>query len=93
MVSADPSLGCKDLFVHSTFSGRTVLSEGRYGDCSGPQAINLAPCSSPIRGCTSGGVMYLVFTGMPGESYRRRLGSLLLCLCDGFQAPIDSFAC
>ena len=24
--------------------------------------------------------MDLVFTGMPGESYRRRLGSLLLCL-------------
>ena len=31
-------------------------------------------------GCTSGGVyMYLVFTRMPGESYRRRLGSLLWC--------------
>ena len=25
--------------------------------------------------------MYLVFTGMPGESYGRRLRSLLLCLC------------
>ena len=25
--------------------------------------------------------MCLVFTRMPGESYRRRLGSLLLCLC------------
>ena len=26
--------------------------------------------------------MYLVFTRLPGESYRRRLRSLLLCLCD-----------
>ena len=26
--------------------------------------------------------MYLVQIRMPGESYRRRLGSLLLCLCD-----------
>ena len=28
--------------------------------------------------------MYLVFTRLPGESYRRPLGSLLLCLCDAF---------
>ena len=28
--------------------------------------------------------MYLVFTRMPGGSYRRRLGSLLLCLFDDF---------
>ena len=26
--------------------------------------------------------MYLVFTRMPGESYRGRLRSLLLCMCD-----------
>ena len=26
--------------------------------------------------------MYLVFTRMPGESYSRRLRSLLLCMCD-----------
>ena len=42
------SLGYEDLFVTSTFSGRTVLSEGRDGDSSGPQAIKLAPCSSLI---------------------------------------------
>ena len=30
--------------------------------------------------------MYLVFTRMPGESYRKRLRSLLLCLCDVFRA-------
>ena len=34
--------------------------------------------------------MYLVFTRMPGESYRRRLSSLLLYLCDVFQALINS---
>ena len=28
--------------------------------------------------------MYLVFTRMPGESYRRWLRFLLLCLCDIF---------
>ena len=36
--------------------------------------------------------MYPVFTRMPGESYRRRLGSLL-CLCDGFRAPVISLVC
>ena len=35
--------------------------------------------------------MYLVFTRMPGESYRRRrLGSLLLRLCDVLRALINS---
>ena len=34
--------------------------------------------------------MYLVFTRMPGESYRRRLGSLLLYLCCVFRALINS---
>ena len=29
-------------------------------------------------------VEYLVFTRVPGESYRRRLRSLLLCSCEGF---------
>ena len=37
--------------------------------------------------------MYLVFTRMPGESYRRRLWSLLLCLCDVFRALINSLVC
>ena len=35
----------------------------------------------------------LVFTRMPGESYRRWLGSLLLCLCDVFRALIKSLVC
>ena len=34
--------------------------------------------------------MYLVFTRMPGESYRRRLRSLLLCLCYVYGALIKS---
>ena len=33
--------------------------------------------------------MYLVFTRMPADSYRRRLRYLLLCLCDVFQALIN----
>ena len=37
--------------------------------------------------------MCLVFTRMPGESYRRRLTSLLLCLCDVFRALISSLVC
>ena len=37
--------------------------------------------------------VYLAFTRMPGKCYRRRLGSLLLRLCDGFRALINSLAC
>ena len=37
--------------------------------------------------------MSFVFTGMPGKSYRRRLRSLLLCLCDVFLAQINSIVC
>ena len=59
-----------------------------------------------IWGCTSGGVyipcvykfedlplvefMYLVFTRMPSEIYRRRLGSLVLYLCYVFRSLINS---
>ena len=35
-------------------------------------------------------LMHLVFTRLPGENYSRRLGSLLLCLCDVFLALIHS---
>ena len=38
-------------------------------------------------------VMYLAFTRMPGESYCRRLRSLLLCLCDVFRELINSLVC
>ena len=37
--------------------------------------------------------MYFVFTRVSSESYRRRLGSLLLCLCDIFRALINSLVC
>ena len=37
--------------------------------------------------------MYIVFTRMPGESYRRRLRSLLLYICDVFRALINSLVC
>ena len=37
--------------------------------------------------------IYLVFTRMPGESYRKQLLSLLFCLCDIFQALINSLVC
>ena len=37
--------------------------------------------------------MYLVFTRMPGESYRRRLRSLLLYLCYVFRVLINSLVC
>ena len=37
--------------------------------------------------------MYLVFTRMPGESYRRRLRSLLLYLCYVFRTLINSPVC
>ena len=37
--------------------------------------------------------MDLVFTCMPGESYRRRLRSLLLRLCCVFRGIINSLAC
>ena len=36
---------------------------------------------------------YLVFTRMPGESYGRRLRSLLLYLCYVFRALINSLVC
>ena len=37
--------------------------------------------------------MYPVFIRVPGESYRWRLGSLLLCLCDVFRVLINSLVC
>ena len=34
-----------------------------------------------------------IFTRMPGESYRQRLRSLLLCLFDVFRALVNSVVC
>ena len=36
---------------------------------------------------------FLVFTCMPGESYRKRPRSLLLCLCDILRLLINSLVC
>ena len=36
--------------------------------------------------------MHLVFTSMPGESYRRRLGSFLLYSCYVFRVLINSLS-
>ena len=36
--------------------------------------------------------LYLVFIRVPGESCRRRLGSLL-CLCDVFRVLINTLVC
>ena len=44
-------------------------------------------------GCTCGEVMYPVVTRMPGESYRRRLRSLLFCSCDDFGALLCCLPC
>ena len=38
-------------------------------------------------------LLYLVFARMPGESYRSRLRSLLVRLCDVFQAVMSSLVC
>ena len=37
--------------------------------------------------------IHLVFTRLPGESYGRRLRSLLLCLCYVLRALITSLVC
>ena len=37
--------------------------------------------------------MYRAYTWTPGESYRRRLRSLLLCMCGVFRALINSLEC
>ena len=63
-----------------------------------------SPCQTNKRASSASGVpeyrllaqadvpvvefVYRVFTRMPRESYRRRLRSLLLCLCDVFWARI-----
>ena len=43
--------------------------------------------------CTSGRVTYLACRSMAGKSYRRRLRSSLLYLCDVFRTHINSLAC
>ena len=51
--------------------------------------IIYATGASFLEGATLVEFMYFLFTRMPGESYRRRLRSLLLCLCGVFRALIN----
>ena len=46
-----------------------------------------------VGASSTSGVMSLVFTLMPGESYRKWLQSLLLYLCYVFQVLINSLVC
>ena len=55
-----------------------VCGGGGGGGCFGFETVPLVE------------FMYVVFTRMPGESYRRRLRSLLLCLFDVLRALINS---
>ena len=52
------------------------------------RSLDLLISPVTLRGCTSGGVYV---PRMPGECCRRRLRSLLLCLCDVFPAVNNSF--
>ena len=69
--------------------------------------FNVLRCWADMLGTVGGGLnhsavtediplvefMYIVFTRTPGESYHRRLGSLLLYLCYVFRALINSLVC
>ena len=46
-----------------------------------------------VRGCTSGGVHVPCIALIPGESYYRRLRSLLLYMCYIFLVLINSLLC
>ena len=60
---------------------------GRMRNC----ALHSKSYLDSLLSLNSGGVMYLVFTHMPGESYRGRLRSLLR-LCSVFRVLINSHA-
>ena len=61
---------------------------GRMRNC----ALHSKSYLDSLLSLNSGGVMYLVFTHMPGESYRGRLRSLLR-LCSVFRVLINSHVC
>ena len=68
----------------------TPACPGVFGGGGGPCDSSVVAIVQYIAPRTLVEFMYLVFTRMRGESYRRRLKSLLLCLCDVFQALITS---
>ena len=88
---------CTTRYVNST-SVCTTRYINSTSVCSTRYINSTSVCTTRYINSTSGtdipmGFMYLVFTRMPGESYRRRLRSLLLCLCDVFRALINSLVC
>ena len=69
-------------------------SSGDYGNAKITQhALKVSELFHIIEDVPLVEFMYLVFTRMSGEHHRRRLKSLLLCLCDVFQAIINSLVC
>ena len=80
------------LTARSSSSGWLMASS--YGESS------TSASSSRFSGCTPHRVYVplveftcLAFALMPGKSYCRQLRSLLFCLCDAFQALINSLVC
>ena len=58
------------------------------------QKLNSEMCSlGQLEAVPLAEFMYLVFTRVPGENYRRRLRFLLLYLCYVFRALINSLVC
>ena len=77
MALLSPGMYVNTRYIHST-RDTTLLSPGMH--------VNTRYINS-TRGTEAAPLvkfMYLVFTNMPGESYCRQLGSLLLYLCDNF---------
>ena len=75
---------------HGEIETHRMCPMGRVRDC----ALRSKSYLDSLLSLNSGGVMYLVFTHMPGESYRGRLGSLLLLrLCSVFRVLINSHVC
>ena len=87
-----PELCCFHLFQCCLTSTETVRiirdGESRTVSSAFTQLLSFVLENVPLVEFT-----YLVFTRMPGESYRRRLRSLLLCLRDVFRALINSPVC
>ena len=73
--------------------GEDDKNSTRSGDFHTVQLLVRSPPWPALTELRLAELMYLAFTRMPGESYRWRLWSLLLCLCDVFRALITSLVC
>ena len=87
------AIQCYESFVFSGSINRSLwplwFKHGKY--LKNVKCINYMPLGVILfEDIPVGEFMYLVFTRMPGESYRRRLRSLLLCLSDVFRELINS---